>query len=413
VLAWNQSNSHSNKLSGYNRPMWEDRRLRDIAEADLRQLVNSGLQEHLQLEYKGALYSGNHHGSRECLLDICQFANAAGGILLIGVPERRDAHGQPTGSPDPNAQLGITVPNPEAALLALDARVVANIEDRLTTESFAVPISGGLHVLAIRVPNSQTKPHSVHLDGHIYFPSRRERNRYSMDVREIKEMVMRTASRLEQAEQKLKDGFEEMPRQVGEPQLLIGCIPVFGRDFLVNVRDLGVLDATQQFDVSDTPVPMRPLYNFQGLERPISHNNSKVQVRRNGLIVLSRRLPVRLLAAGGAHLLVPMAIDITLRRFMLQTACVYLEASVPGPYLISMKLRVTATLVPAYPDNTIPGAEIHGTPISPGDYPFPTMQADTLVGVDKTILPLCDQAHQLFAQEASPCFNPDGRWNRD
>jgi hypothetical protein len=108
-----------------------------------------------------------------------------------------------------------------------------------------------------------------------------------------------------------------------------------------------------------------------------------------------------------------MAIDITLRRFVLQTAYVYLEAALPGPYLIGMMLRVTSTVVPAYADNTIPGAEVHGTPIPPGDYPFPTMQADTLVGVDKMILPLCHQAHQLFAREASPCFTPEGRWNRD
>ncbi len=59
------------------------------------------------------------------------FANAEGGILLIGVPEQRDAQGQPTGIPNPAGPLGINVPNPEAALLALDARVTAGIEERL------------------------------------------------------------------------------------------------------------------------------------------------------------------------------------------------------------------------------------------------------------------------------------------
>jgi hypothetical protein len=60
--------------------MWEDKRLRDVTEADVQQLVNSGLEEHLQLEYKSALYDGNDQGSRESLLDICMFANAGGGI---------------------------------------------------------------------------------------------------------------------------------------------------------------------------------------------------------------------------------------------------------------------------------------------------------------------------------------------
>src|SRR4051794_16810540 len=90
--------------------MWEDRSLRDITEADLRQIIDAQLEEHLQLEYKSALYENNHQGSKESLLDICMFANAGGGILLLGISEQRDAGGQPTGLPDPNAQLGLGIP---------------------------------------------------------------------------------------------------------------------------------------------------------------------------------------------------------------------------------------------------------------------------------------------------------------
>jgi hypothetical protein len=385
--------------------MWEDRRLRDITEADIRQLVGSGLQEHLQLEYKSALYGNSHHDTRESLLDICMFANAAGGILLIGVPERRDAQNQPTGTPDPNAQLGIAVPNPEAALLALDARVVASIEDRVTIESSAVPIAGGLHVLAIRVPNSQTKPHSVHHDGHIYFPSRRERNRYPMDVREIKEMVMRTASRLEQAEQKLKQSFLDMPRDDDAPRLLIGCIPVFGRDFMLDVRNPAVIGAVTRFDVSEPPNIRAARYNFTGLERSVANDNSLVQVRRDGLILLHRRVPGLMVAATGTFRFFPSAIDIFLRSFVLRAAQVYRAAGLSGPYLVGMMLRVRIALVAL--ENEIEIGTLTGN-----DYPFPMMQADTLADVDKTILPLCDQAHQIFGREASPCFTREGRWNR-
>src|SRR5580700_10385592 len=51
--------------------MWEDRRLREITERDLRQLIDAQLEEHLQLEYKGALYEANDQGNKESLLDIC------------------------------------------------------------------------------------------------------------------------------------------------------------------------------------------------------------------------------------------------------------------------------------------------------------------------------------------------------
>ena len=111
--------------------MWEDRRLRDIIEADVRQIIAAQLEEHLQLEYKSALYPDNERGHKEFLQDICMFANSGGGILLLGISERRDEGGQPTGLPDPDAPLGLDASNPEAVLQAYDARVVASIEERL------------------------------------------------------------------------------------------------------------------------------------------------------------------------------------------------------------------------------------------------------------------------------------------
>ena len=269
--------------------MWEDRRLRDITEADLRQLVDSGLEEHLRLEYKSALYDSNDRGKKEFLLDICMFANSGGGILLIGIGERRDDQGQPTGSPDPNAQIGIDIPNAELVLQSYDASALATIEDRLPLESFAIPVANGHQVLAIRVPNSLAAPHCVRFQGHVYFPSRRERHRYEMDIREIKEMVMRTASRLEQAEEKLAGSFLEMYPQDDSPYLIAACVPVFGRDFLLDLRNEAIVRAVGMFDLVNQNI-VQPTYNFRGLERRIVQaDNSTVEVRRNGLIVLNKR----------------------------------------------------------------------------------------------------------------------------
>jgi hypothetical protein len=48
--------------------------LRDVTEADILQVVQSGLEEHLHLEYKRELYSNNANGRKEFLLDACMFA---------------------------------------------------------------------------------------------------------------------------------------------------------------------------------------------------------------------------------------------------------------------------------------------------------------------------------------------------
>jgi len=228
--------------------LWEGKALRDIREGDLRRVVESRLEEHLQLEYKSALYADGERGRREFLQDVCMFANTAGGILLIGVPELRDEQGQPPGVADPVANLGLEIANSEAVLNAYDARVMEAIEERLPVESAAIDAGNGRLVLALRVPNSTSKPHSVRYEGHIYFPARRERQRYPMNVREIKDLVMRTAGRLQQAKEMLTSSFLEVTRTNDLPRLVVGCIPVFCEVFLVGLRRVEVFQSVGDFN---------------------------------------------------------------------------------------------------------------------------------------------------------------------
>jgi hypothetical protein len=387
---------------------WEDKQLRDVREVDVRQLINSGVEEHLQLEYKGALYEGNDRGGRECLLDICMFANSGGGVLLIGVPERRDLQGQPTGMPDPAQPLGLDIPNPETVLQSYDARVVAAIEDRLPLESAAIAVGHGMHVLAIRVPNSVEKPHCVRYQGHGYFPSRRERHRYEMDVREIKEMVMRTASRMEKAEQTLSKVLLEMPRQDDSPYLVIASIPVFWRDFMIDVRNVAVRQEVSGFTLSNQREDIPPTYTFKGLERRIKQDdNSTVQVRRSGLIVLNWRVPTQAQDARDTHRFFPSAIDLVLRKFVVRAAAVYAAAGIAGPYLLSIMLRARDALQGIYAG---PNQEVEAELIAGMDYAFPIMQADNFIEVARVIRPLCDQAHQMFGRGGSRYFNDAGDW---
>lgn len=391
--------------------MWEDRRLRDITEADLRQLVTAQLEEHLQLEYKSALYDGNDQGSKESLLDICMFANSGGGILLIGISEQRDAIGQPTGMPNPDAELGIEIPNTEMVLQAYDARVIANVQERLPLELYAIPVANNRHVIAIRVPNSMSKPHRVYYQGRTYFPSRRERNKYEMDVREIKEMVMRTASRLEEAEEKLSTALAAAVPQVNPScSLVIGCIPVFWQNFMVNVRNPQIIQSVRQFHLGH-PNYLEATYNFNGLQRQISANeDSVVQVHRDGMIVLQKRLLLD--QTGGRVGLRPTGIDIVVRAFVQRSSDVYTAATISGPFLLGMLLQTVSNTTGLYPMVGMHPVEEPGATISLGSYPFPVVQADNLLDVDKVIRPLCDQVHQMFGKDSSPCFNAQGVWNR-
>jgi len=388
--------------------MWEDRRLRDITEADLRQIIDAQLEEHLQLEYKSALYETNDRGNKESLLDICMFANSGGGILLLGISEQRDAGGQATGLPDADAQLGLEIPNPEAVMQGYDARVLGNVQERISLESYAIPVADNRHVLAIRVPNSPSKPHRVSHQGHVYFPSRRERQRYEMDIREIKEMVMLTASRLEDAEVKLSKALRSVQPPDLVCSLVVGTIPVFWRNFMVDIQNEQVIQSVSQFHLGHHNV-RQPTYNFNGLERKlVANSDSVVQVHRDGMIVLHWRLP--LYREGEREGLPPTGIDVVLRAFVQRCADVYRAAAINGPFLLTMVLKVANDTVSFYPMVGIPQAVEPGGTIPAGSYAFPVVQAENLIDVDKLIRPLCDQAHQMFGRDSSPCFDGDGVW---
>lgn len=388
--------------------LWEGRSLRDIREADVRALLDSGLVEHEQLEYKSALYDDNDRGRKECLLDICMFANTSGGILLIGIPEQRDGDGQPSGTPDPRGVIGLELANPEAVLNAYDARVMEAIEERLSLESASIDVGNGRQVLAIRVPNSTRKPHSARHQGHIYFPARRERQRYHLTVREIKELVMRTTSRLQQAEELLDRSFLGVALAADVPYLMTAMIPVFSEDFLVDVRNGNVRTAIMRFSRAGGGEYINPEYSFAGIERRGGGRfNHNVIFGRNGLLIASQQVP--LIPRDGQHQIGPVGIDRLLRHFVLQAPTVYEAAAVSPPYVLGLMLKIRQPLIGVYA--ALGGyGEDHSDPIVPGDYRFPFMEIDDLSNADRIIRPFCDQAHQLFGKEGSPSFNAEGVW---
>src|SRR5262249_50125683 len=79
-----------------------------------------GVREGRQLEYKESLpKTDDPDDKREFLSDVTSFANAAGGDLIFGARERRDAEGKPTGEIE--AVPGLQDFNFDAERLRLEA----------------------------------------------------------------------------------------------------------------------------------------------------------------------------------------------------------------------------------------------------------------------------------------------------
>lgn len=406
--------------------LFDGKALREITENDLQErVVNAGLAEHFYLDYKQALYEENDPGRKEFLLDICMFANAQGGVLLIGIAEERDERGKHTGKPDRTAPLGIETANPEPILQAYDASITDSIEERLSVESVAIPVSNGRYVLAFRVPNSANKPHCVRHRGHVYFPSRRQRHRYYMDVREIKELAMTTASQQERAEQTLYKTLEFEVRGGGGNDILIGIglMPVFSRDFLINLSSNHIVDAVQQFSIFPGQSFPSIRYTYDGLERSdngqiptqppeTTHDPEKMKLRSNGLITLRTNVPLYpQLKKDEPVSFNPVQIDKLIQRFISRAKELYAVAELSAPVELGVRLSIPRDFVALYEISRTPIYQDRRVNVSSQNLPYGPLIIDDLSGPpEKLMAPICHHIHRTFGQKGSPCFDESGNW---
>ena len=61
--------------------------------SDVEWLVDTRVQESVDIEYKSQLYGPDDSSRREMLRDIASMANASGGLILVGIEE--DGEGLP------------------------------------------------------------------------------------------------------------------------------------------------------------------------------------------------------------------------------------------------------------------------------------------------------------------------------
>lgn len=252
------------------------------------------------------------------------------------------------------------------------------------------------------------KPHAVSYQGHIYFPGRRERQRYALSVREIKELTMRTASHLEQSKGTLSHAFAEANIAGDQPYVIVGILPVFFENFLVDLREDHLQQAVRNFGRTGWGELGNLSFSFDGVERRSGDRfNHLVQLRRNGLLRVSQQIPQ--IPREGVQQIGPAAIDRLLRQVVMQAPHVYEASGIGPPYLLGVTIRIPRALKGVYPGMAGLGEE-HTPPVAPGEYRFPFLEVDDLTQSDRILTPLCDQVHQMFGREESPSFNADGVW---
>lgn len=166
------------------------KRLDQITAADIEQLVTDQVHEGRTRDYKRDLELSKDEHKRELAKDVSSFANAAGGDILFGVEEAKDANGKNAGYPE--KIVGVNCPNYDDTKLRIESIIRDNIDPRI--HGIGIHKVDGFEngpVIMIRVPRSWTAPHMVSFQNQSHFYSRNSAGKQPLDVREIRAAFLR------------------------------------------------------------------------------------------------------------------------------------------------------------------------------------------------------------------------------
>jgi hypothetical protein len=155
----------------------DTKRLADLTQDDILELITNGVEEGRGIDYKQALKIGTDGEKKEFLFDVCSFGNASGGHLVFGVAEKE---GKPT------ATTPLTVADCDAERLRIESLVGDGISPRLAIELAFIPVTPRGYVLVMRIARSWLGPHMVSLQRTGKFYSRNSAGKYQLDVGELR-----------------------------------------------------------------------------------------------------------------------------------------------------------------------------------------------------------------------------------
>lgn len=196
----------------------------NLAEPDLRRLVENGVAEGRTLDFKRELPGGSDAERKEFLADVTSFANAQGGDLVFGVEEAAGVA---------NAVPGVQADDPEALILRLDNMLRDGVAPRIIGVRMKwVPLADGGGVLVLRAPVGLSAPHRVVFRDSNRFYARSNAGKYEMDVHDLRHAFTESQGlprrfRQLHAEAIGRAQGHEMPIVVGaQPTAVVSVIPL-------------------------------------------------------------------------------------------------------------------------------------------------------------------------------------------
>ncbi|MEB9413746.1 ATP-binding protein [Bacillus cereus] len=274
--------------------MYFGKSLDQVTFDDIQILVDAGVMENRQLDYKRELPRNlGGDNKREFCKDVAAFANAEGGTLIYGINETE------SGQPD---IVGIEIQDVDTLTQQLNQIIRANIEPTLYDFALKViPINGeNNYLLLVDIAKSWSGPHAVKVNQSTYrFFTRVNTDNVGLDIPGIRNSFLAN----EELTNKIRSFHKERNLQILAKE---NALPVEGSFLSLHLIPRQAFTSQTQIDlqrVARSSTLLSPIftggydfrYNLDGFmyyEGPEEINRTYNQIFRNGImeIVTNRNI---------------------------------------------------------------------------------------------------------------------------
>lgn len=308
----------------------------DISEDDLKKLIDVGIPEGLNIDYKRDLYGISDGDKKEALKDISSFANSFGGHLIIGIEENNGI---------PTAITGLHEINIDTEIQRLENLVRDGIEPRITGLKIKAILleSGNSVVILIRIPKSWNPPHRVSARNINRFYVRNSAGAHEVSVEELRSLFNLSASVHDRIQSFRRERLAILSAAEGPMKIEHG-----GR-LILHIVPLSAFGYGQSLDVRqiyNCHLTFQPLssmgnrrYNFEGV---ILYGGGKkccgyTQIFRNGIIEATKAEIV--IRRDGRKLIASLEFDKDIFNVLPKYLAGLKALDVPSPLAVMISLQ--------------------------------------------------------------------------
>lgn len=384
--------------------------LAGLSQDDLERLLQNGVSEGIDLEFKQELPGTSDADKREFLADVTALANSSGGFLLFGVSETNAVA---------SAIPGVVRSNLDQAILRLDNLMRDSVKPRVIgVRMRPIPISDEHAVLAVHIPRSMQSPHMVAYGGLSRFFGRNSRGKYRLDVDELRSAFLASATAEERVERfraerllRIQSGDTPVRLDAAE-KLVLHVVPLLGRP------GTNLLDPNAVTELFPQLKPMwsgSPEYRFNlrgiALHPRLQDDGSTfsyLQVFRDGSFEAVTTGPIR--REEDQNYIRSLEVEPLLIKSTRDYLTAQTRLGVEGPRLVMVSfLGIKDYMV-------LPKTEnrhwlSYGLPLPFDDLILPEVQAtDDTVDSAELLRPVLDVMWQAAGWDRSQNYNEEGKW---